>query len=278
MTGLLYLLNVACASGQSALGKCYAKSGGNSTVFNLNKAVAGLVVFAIWGLVQGFSFHLPTLLFGMSYGIFLCLSMHTGFKALAMGPMALTSIIASFSLIVPFAFGILFWKEELTPFKLAGIILLLISILLINAKKENGYSVKWLIYAVATLISNGICSVIQKQHQTKYFSLYKTEFMFFALLCVLLILLVAGCAKTGNRVDFKFSSLGIASGAANSLSNYIVLYLAATENASVLFPIVSIANIIAVWGIGVLFFKERLRALQTVGLLTGIISVVLLKL
>jgi len=49
------------------------------------------------------------------------------------------------------------------------------------------------------------------------------------------------------------------------------------ENASVLFPIISISNIIAVWFIGIVFFKERLRCLQAVGLITGVISVVLLK-
>lgn len=47
MTGLLYLLNIACSSAQSALCKQYAKSGGNSTVFNINKALAGIAVFVI---------------------------------------------------------------------------------------------------------------------------------------------------------------------------------------------------------------------------------------
>ena len=46
-------------------------------------------------------------------------------------------------------------------------------------------------------------------------------------------------------------------------ANYIVLYLSATENASVLFPIVSLANVVAVWLVGLLFFKEKLTLLQT---------------
>ena len=114
-------------------------------------------------------------------------------------------------------------------------------------------------------------------HQVKFPSLYKTEFMFWALLCVSIILLVTYKAKGGRHTKLKFSLLGTASGIANCLANYIVLYLSATENASVLFPIVAIANIIAVWTIGILFFKEKLRLLQTVGLLIGVISVVLLK-
>ncbi len=274
---ILYSLNVLCSAGQSALGKQYARRGGESLPFNINKAVIGTILFLVLGLMSGFSWHFETMLFGIGYGISLCISMHTGFKALFIGPMALTSVIASFSLIIPFLFGIVFWNESLTLLKFIGIILLLISVLFINIKKENGFSAKWLFYALTTLLTNGVCSVIQKMHQVKFPSLYKTEFMFWALLCVSIILLVTYKTKGDNHTNLKFSLLGTASGIANCLANYIVLYLSATENASVLFPIVAIANIIAVWIIGILFFKERLRLLQTIGLFIGIISVVLLK-
>ncbi len=278
MTGFLYLLNVSCSSGQIALGKHYAKSGGNSSAFNINKTVAGMVVFIIWGLIQGFSFHLPTAIFGIGYGISLCISMHAGFKALAIGPMALTSIIASFSLLIPFFFGICFWNEPLTLFGLCGIILLLFSILLINGKTLGGISLKWSVYTAATLITNGICSIIQKHHQIKFPTLYRTEFMLFALLCVFIILSVTPNSNLSQKQKFKFSWLGLISGILNGTANYIVLFLSATENASVLFPIVSAANIIAVWAIGLLFFKEKLTTSQTIGLILGVLSIVLLKL
>lgn len=273
----LYFLNVLCSSSQSALGKQYSKKGGASLNFNMNKAAIGTLLFLIFGLINGFSPHLQTILFGVGYGVALCLSMHTGFKALSIGPMALTSIIASFSLIIPFLFGILFWDEGLTIFKFVGIILVLLSILFINLKKENRFSAKWFIYAIATLIANGICSVIQKMHQIKFPSLYRTEFMFWALLSVLIILFVTHKANRNTQSKLEFSLLGMISGIANCLANYIVLYLSAAENASVLFPIISISNIIAVWIIGMIFFKERLRVLQVIGLLTGVVSVVLLK-
>lgn len=277
MTGLLYLLNVACSSGQSALGKRYAKSGGNSTIFNINKAVAGIVVFLIWGLIQGFSFHLPTGFLGVGYGVCLCISMHTGFKALSLGPMALTSIVASFSLLIPFCFGICFWNEPLTFYGICGIVLLLFSILLISGKKVSSISFKWLIYAVATLLTNGICSIIQKYHQIKFPSLYRTEFMIFALLCVLLILTTIK-SDHAQKQKFQFSWSGLISGVLNGAANYVVLFLSATENASVLFPIVSVANIVVVWLIGIVFFKEKLTVLQTIGLILGVLSIVLLKL
>jgi drug/metabolite transporter (DMT)-like permease len=277
MIPILYLLNVVCSAGQSALGKQYANRGGESLPFNMNKAVIGTILFLVLGLMSGFSWHLETMLFGLFYGISLCISMHTGFKALSIGPMALTSIIASFSLIIPFLFGIILWNEILTLLKFSGIILLLLSIFLINIKKENGFSAKWLFYALVTLLSNGFCSVIQKMHQIKFPTLYRTEFMFWALLCVSIILTITYNTKRKGKVKFEFSLLGIASGIANCCANFIVLFLSATENASVLFPIIAVANIITVWVIGILFFKERLKVLQAIGLAMGVVSVVLLK-
>ena len=278
MNTALYFFNVLCSASQSALGKQYSQKGGVSLPFNLNKAAIGTLLFLAIGLINGFSVHVQTILFGIGYGISLCISMHTGFKALSIGPMALTSIIASFSLVIPFLFGILFWNEGLTIFKLSGICLVLLSILFINVKKENGFSTKWFLYAIATLVSNGICSVIQKMHQMKYPSLYRNEFMFWALLSVLIILFVTHKANRNSQEKLEVSLLGMIAGVANCLANYIVLYLSAAENASVLFPIISISNIIAVWFIGIVFFKERLRCLQAVGLITGVISVVLIKL
>lgn len=274
---LLYFCNVLCSAGQSALGKQYARRGGESIPFNINKALIGTLLFLVLGLMSGFSWHLETMLFGLFYGISLCISMHIGFKALSIGPMALTSIIAAFSLIIPFLFGIILWNEILTLLKFSGIILLLLSIFLINAKKESGFSAKWLFYALVTLLSNGFCSVIQKMHQIKFPTFYRTEFMFWALLCVSIILTITYNTKRNGKVKFGFSLLGIASGIANCCANFIVLFLSATENASVLFPIIAVANIITVWVIGILFFKERLKVLQAIGLVMGVVSVVLLK-
>lgn len=277
MIAVLYLLNVFCSAGQSAFSKQYAKSNASASIFNQNKALAGLAVFLIWGLLQGFSFHWPTLIFGMGYGLFLCLSMHTGFRALALGPMALTSILAAFSLLVPFFFGIFFWKEPLTVFGGCGILLLLLSIVLINGKKATGISLRWFLYALATLLANGACSVIQKYHQMQFPALYRNEFMVAALLSVWLLLWGTGRLNRTKKEPFHFCGLGLLSGILNGAANYIVLYLSATENASVLFPVVSVANIVAVWIIGIVFFKEKLKAAQSVGLVLGILSVFLLK-
>lgn len=279
MTALLYLLNVGCAATQSTLGKVYAQKGGAAASFNRNKAAAALVVFLTVGLIQGMTWHTPTVWYGVAYGAFLCLSMYAGFVALAIGPMAFTSIIASFSLIIPFICGVTVLREPLTLYGGIGMVLLLLSIVLLNLKKNKQVSLKWLFYALLTMVANGVCSLIQKFHQVVYPTLYRTEFMVAAMATVLLCLL-AMCLVKRDLVlcgRSSFSLLGAVSGVLNGGANYIVLYLAASEKSSVLFPIVSVANVVAVWLIGRVAFRERFRPIQIGGLLCGILAIVLLN-
>ena len=279
MTIFLYFLNVACSAGQSTLSKHYASKGGNANVFNINKVAAGFLVFLIMGLWGGLRFHVPTALLGMAYGTCLYVSNFAGFTALALGPMALTSIIAAFSLVIPFLAGITLWGEELALPGGVGSGLLLCSIGLMNFRKSGQpMSLKWLFFSFLTFFSNGISSVIQKQHQLLWPGGYRSEFMLWAmawgLVLLALTVLIRGTVKAEVRACVPGASAGLIEG----FANYIVLYLAATQDASVLFPVVSAAKIIAVWIIGRFTFREQLKHTQTVGLLAGIAAIILLNL
>lgn len=277
MSFLLYALNTLFACGQSSLGKLYARRGGDAAVFNLNKALAGVIIFLLFGLVQGLQPHIPSWLFGVAYGLFLGVSMHTGFQALACGPLALTSIVASFSLLIPFLWGILFWREGLTLTGVGGIALLSLTLLLLNRGGRAGLSRRWFFFAGLTLLTNGACSIVQKYHQLFWPGEYRNEFMIGAMLTVL-------CFTGGfhlrrpEHAPFSLNLCGLTAGAMNGLANYLVLFLAATEKASVLFPVVSVANTMAAWLAGRFLFRERLEARQLWGLGCGILAVLLLNL
>lgn len=277
MVLLLYFLNVVCSSGQSVLIKHYAAGGGKNAPFNICRSFSAFVIFMAVALIAGFSIHIPTILLGVIYGLMLCGSMYTGFKALALGPMSLTGTIASFSLIVPVLFGLCFLREKLSVIGVIGIVLLLVSIVLINYKKGGEISVKWSVFSVLTLLFNGLCSVIQKIHQIRFPALYRNEFMVWAMLTTWFVLVTTSLFQKEQRKKMPFTLLGVISGAMNGIANYIVLYLAALENATVLFPIVSAANTVAVWLHGRFMFKEKLTPSGIIGLVMGIAAVVLLK-
>lgn len=285
MNFLFYFLIIACAGTQSATTKLYNRQLGSPAVFNAIKAGSALVLFALMA-AAGFTLHLPTVLFGLCYGACLCLSMHAGYKALCLGPMALTSMLASFSVIIPLLWGVTVGDETVNTLQWIAFGLLIFAILMTNADKlrnkqkpDRGYAL-WLVFLLITFLTNGLCSVIQKQHQTLFPEAYSREFMFFAMLLCTAVFAAIALFKASPREIFasRGKRFGILSGTCNGLASFFTLVLAGLENASVLFPAISAGTILAALLFGRFLFKEKLRVHHYLALAAGILAVVLLKL
>ena len=285
MVVFIYLLIVIATVTQSATTKLFNRNSAHSDVFNAIKSCTALVLFSLISAF-GFTFHLPTMLFGASYGVCLCISMYAGYQALCRGPMALTSMLVSFSVIVPLIWGVTLGNETLKSLQYPALILLLFAIILTNADKIKVKSTIqpnyrfWLIFVGLTFACNGICSVLQKQHQTLYPEAYSNEFMLFAMLLCSVMFTNSALRKVSLKKlkIIKGKRYAVLSGLANGVANFLTLVLAGMENASVLFPIISAGTILASLLCGRLLFKEKLKANHYVALVAGIAAVVLLKL
>ncbi len=289
MIPLLYILAIVAARTESALGKYNGMKGGSAVRFNVNKSLmAAVFSLAILLLFDG-ELHLPTLAYSVAYGAFLAISMVAGLKALSLGSMGITSTVVSFSLVIPTIFGMIFLDEKLGVSGFFALGLLAVSLLLLNYKKSsNPISGECWFYSILTMVSNGACSVVQKLHQTAYPGEYSSAFMLFGMSAAFLVLsAVAVISALSKREEkegctpekiFKYTLIfGALAGVFNGVCNYFTLLLAATENASVLFPILSAGNAVGSCLVGYLVFKERLTKLQTFSIALGAIAVVLLK-
>ncbi len=283
MSLLLYAAVVLFAAVQSVTTKLYGKKNGDAALFNAIKSASALLLFALLS-VWRFSFHAPTLLLGLIYGGALTVSMFSGYKALLMGPMALTSMLVSFSVALPVLFGLLFLKEEPTVFRFLGLAALLCAILFVGLGGKNGKKKEttplWFLYVALTFLTNGVCSILQKQHQLLFRGAYLEEFMLFTMLLpaaafgIWAVIKILRASVRGTRGKH----LGALSGAANGISGYATLALAGFENASVLFPAISAGTILMSLLCGLFIFKEKLRPPHLLALLFGICAVVFLKL
>jgi uncharacterized membrane protein len=285
VTFLIYILIVLATVTQSASTKAFNKQSSNSGVFNALKASSALLMFALMA-IPGFTLHLPTILFGLAYGAGLCLSMYAGYKALCLGPMALSSMLVSFSVIIPLVWGLTFGDEKLSLLQCIAFVLLLFALISTNADKLRAGSIKgtsyglWLTFVGITFLCNGTCSILQKQHQTLYPEAYGREFMFFAMLLCSVIFISVTLARTSfsEIKKTKGKLFGVLSGLSNGMANFMTLTLAGFENASILFPIISAGTILAALLCGRVVFKEKLKVNHYVALAIGIVSIVLLKL
>lgn len=281
-----YIIIIVFSVIQSATVKWFNRTSSNSLVFNVIKTLSALIFFGAISIWK-FKFNLNTMLYGSLYGIFLCISMYCGYKALSLGPMSLTSLIVSFSVVFPLIYGIVFCNEEITAVKLAGFVFLTFAIVSANLSsnafnktgKMNRYNFKWELFVLATFVCNGLCSILQKMHQISYPGQYCSEFMLFAMLLCGTVFLTAGLMKMKPKVHMtiKGKKYAVLSGIANAAANYSTIALAGYENASIMYPAVSAGTILATVVFGTVVFKEKLKCNQMIAMLCGIISVICLK-
>ena len=285
MSTFLYVLIVLTTVSQSWSTKTFNKRGGVSFIFNALKATSAFVMFGIMS-IYGFSFTKESFIYGVLYGLSLSLSMYAGYRALVLGPMSLTSMLVSLSVIIPVAWGIAVRGETPDGFKYAAFILLLLALLFMNADKlgkreeKTGNYLKWLFFVVVTFLTNGFCSVLQKEYQTALPGGESDEFMLYAMLvCSLVYIPVCLVKAKGKGVSLgKEAFLGVFAGSMMGLSSFFTLVLAGFSSASVMFPLISAGTVLGALLCGKIVFREKLKLNHYVAMLFGVLAVVFLKL
>lgn len=332
MSYLWYLAAVLCGVMQSATAKGYHRRGGDAAVFNIGKSAFAFALFTCMAVATGFSVPMASAGYGLAYGVALAVSMYCGYMALCYGPMALTGLIVSFSVVMPVLYGIIFCKEGGSYFRICGLLCFVAAMVFVNLPdkkphtrkqgmengKENGAATVtfaskasfgnddashaaqkmpqkrgyWLTFVAATFLCNGICAILQKAHGMRFSGDYCEEFMFFAMaVCTVVfgiqtLYVWLGRRKTGKSAAFPVPKpsvckgvfwLAALSGICNAAANYATTRLSGTENASVLFPAVSVGTVCVSLLCGWLLFAEKPRWNHVPAFVLGLCAIILLR-
>ena len=283
MIALLYTAVVLCNISQSTMSKL--NRGGDAIRFNFFKGGAACLVFFSIFLFSREEFHLPTMLYGALQGVLLAIANQLGYKALQLGPMALTSMLVKFSLIIPFLFGILRLGETPSIFALVALLLLLTSLVFLNLRRRGGDdnrpSLKWALCTLVTLLANGFCEVVTTMHQRAFPEQF--EYGYTAWTTVSCLLIFSVLALYGGKLKREYVTksgdlLACGAGIVNTLSSFFTVFLAACSPASVLYPLLAATTMLGALLVGRLVFRERLSALQLTGFAIGVLSVIFFNL
>lgn len=298
---MAYFLMIVCVvtcTIQSPFKKLYqAKSNKGTFLFVSLITLAAAIFFAGACLFQGFSFEWGALPYSLLFAFALCVCNVTSVLALRYGSLALTSLISSYSLMIPTVYGFLRFGEHVYVSQVIGIVLLVVSLYLTNMvkkqpvaadqevkageeKKKSSFTL-WLIMAVAMALSNAMCTIVQREEQVRFDGKYKNEFMLIALLVSFVAMLAVGLVR--DRRDLKtVMKLGavpaVLTGAANGATNLLVMIVTATVATSIFFPVISGGGMVLAYVISVTLFKERFTTMQKIGILLGVASLVFLNL
>lgn len=254
-------------------------SGKGVYFFSLLTSLSAMLFFIITS--GGFEWNTGLLIYAVLFALSYATTTVSGVAAVAYGSLSITSLIISFSLMVPTVYGLIFLKDPISFGLLPGIILLAISLFLINKKSDDSpISFKWIICVLIAFLGNGMCSVVQKMQQVAFDGDYKNEFMILALAIVVIFLSMLTLKKERKEIKVFAKSgwhLALICGVMNGIVNLFVMILSNIMPLSLMFPMISAGGIVITYIVSRFFYKEKLTKMQFAGFVIGIVSVVFLN-
>ena len=227
---------------------------------------------------------IPAVAFGLSYAA------ATVFVVLAIkcGSLAKTTLIMSYSLLVPAFAGLVILREPIGIPMIAGMILLVLSLWLTNYRQKSvdtpkvKITLKWLIFVLLGFVGNGMCSTVQKLVPHYLGTDVNQNLEMIAALGLSTVVLITASfltKETDLKATLRYGSpLSLFCGFFNGAVNYLAIYLNQFIPASVMFPVLSAGEIILIFPYSLLVCRETFTKKQWAGFVVGVLAVILLNL
>lgn len=251
----------------------------NFSVILTNYWIAGLTgVIVAWNMAPNTNITLPLLMFAAILGftfitIFIVMSNTTQVHGVGTA-----SVASKMSVVIPVCIGLIAYQESLSPGKLIGLVLALISVYLVSYSKNKSKSAQWWL-PVLLFIGSGIIDTLLKKGQLLFhgnglsYWLIPLIFMFAAIYGT-----AYGLFTKKLQLQKKEIKLGITLGAINYASIlFLILTLAQpTFESSAIFPInnVGVVTLSAIFGFTI--YKEQITKSKVIGIALAIIATLLI--
>lgn len=197
--------------------------------------------------------------------------------------MSITTIASKMSLAIPISISFIFDSNDtITPNKVIGISLAIVAVVLAtfkkNSQKVNG--ILTVLLPIILFISMGLTdSMVKLAQLTAVPSQFNSNFSaaVFGIAGIIGLTITFITGKTTNLKKKDTWVLGSALGIANFGSLLFFLYaLNSNIDSSIVFGINNVAIVVLSVTIGILFFKEKLSAINIAGAFASIISLIFL--
>ncbi len=218
-------------------------------------------------------------LYGGAFGILTILFQLTYTKALSFGNVTLTVMIVNLGMIIPIAVSILIYQEQVTIYRLIGIILTLaIFLMSVEFRKGSNYK-QWVFLALAAFAANGGLSVVQKFFGESEYSNESQAFTACAYITAAILtwgiyLFLKPRQPRTFAINKKFLVYVALIGSILAIFQAFNTYAVSVVDGTFLFPAYAGGGIIFSTLSGVLLFKDRLNTKQKIGVVLGVAAVV----
>lgn len=288
MPSLLLICSVFMTASTSIFGKIYTRREQGKTDSPIFYTLLLLCSACLgWGVLYAFdfSFDIGVLSYALLFGIFYALHNVGVINALKNGPAALTSLFVGLSLLLTSIWGFFFWGEPVTVPVVAGLVLVVISIVLClyrKKKDEKTISPRWVLFMSLSFFSNAACAIVQRTEQLRFDGRHGKMMMFFALLLSVVLYILLFFLRSNKRdlsVILRHSWwIPSLAGLVNVGYNLFVILLATTPlSASLVYPVIGVGSLAVVTVFSLFIFKEKMHPWQWLGVAIGACAVVLLS-
>jgi len=199
--------------------------------------------------------------------------------------LSVASVAAKMSVIIPVIFGIYVYNEGYGIQKIVGVLLALIAVYLTSIKSKSSINTnKGLLLPAILFLGSGIIDTSIKFLETTYVGengipIFSATIFFFAGI-IGIVILIQKSLKKSYKFDIKSIYGGVALGIVNYASIYYLLKALQYEGteSSTIFTINNVAIVMLSTLIGLMLFHEKLYIKNWIGIITAIVSIVLVTL
>ena len=247
------------------------------------------VIFVLAATVFRILFHEPiysreALLLGIPFGTSMYLALRLYFIVARRAQLNISWLIIQFSLLVPFGLSILIYRETLELQAIAGVALIFSSIVFFALGKGSRDQVSaipdvrtWVLLALSSL-----CSGIAMSVPRIYIALNPAGGAFtLAFYQGLTLVLLSGAGrllswdKSSGRNTGGVLLIAVSMGVTSVPMTVFITMALKFLRGAVVYPLRSVINILCVFALSFLLFKERVRPLEAIGSATALAGIVL---
>jgi len=246
---LLTLVSVAASSARSLLSKKLSGSSASISGFGRVNALlsfTALIVVSVCAGAAGISgISAPTVILAQFYAMFTIAAQLFYMRALHTGDVSAVTFFYSCGFVIPTFAGTLLFDEELTVWRIVGVVMLVSAFYLNCAKPgdKNSSGKRWMIPALLAMASSGMIGLIQKLHQSSAVRAELGGFLIIAFTaCTLMSVLLAISQKEAEKLPLAPSLI---CGACIGAANIINTALSGMLPALILFPALNGGVVIA---------------------------------
>ena len=253
--------------------KSKLKTAADINRFNVVVYCVCLLLFGILLLREKLSVF--TLLLACLFGVVTALGNLFKMLSLSCGPMNVTLLLTTSSMIIPTLSGV-FFGEKFSISKLCVVFVLIFFVYLSIGKNDDAkINKKWLLFSGLAFVFQGAVGVIQKVHQTSSHKSEVSGFLFISFICAI-VFCVLRSKKSDTKINLGKMTLviGLICGLCTFTMNFLNLKLSGLIPSQLFFPLVNGSAIVMSSIMSVILFKEKLTKKQTIGLVGGILSLI----